>query len=161
MALQTSGPISFANLQTEFGGTHPITMGEYAEYRVSGSGDTISMDQFYGASAGYIVHQGSWLNDLVRGYNEDAGGSISPYPALYEGSKITVISMATGATNILVLTMEGDLAPNAFTTFTGGGFTLLSSTATINTTPGISSWNWITANAGGFTGSGDLDITIE
>jgi len=51
MALQTSGPISFSNLQTEFGGSHPITMGEYADYRVSGSGNTISMNQFYGASA--------------------------------------------------------------------------------------------------------------
>lgn len=51
MALQTSGAISFANLQSEFGGSHPITMGEYAQYRVSGSGNTISMNQFYGATA--------------------------------------------------------------------------------------------------------------
>jgi len=42
---------SFANLQTEFGGSHPITMGEYAAYRVSGSGNTIDMDDFAGASA--------------------------------------------------------------------------------------------------------------
>ena len=27
MALPSSGAISFANLQTEFGGSHPITMG--------------------------------------------------------------------------------------------------------------------------------------
>ena len=51
MALQTSGAISFANLQTEFGGSHPITMGEYSSHRVSGSGNTISMNQFYGAAA--------------------------------------------------------------------------------------------------------------
>jgi len=51
MALQTSGPISFANLQSEFGGSNPITMGEYAAFRVSGSGNTISMNQFYGASS--------------------------------------------------------------------------------------------------------------
>ena len=51
MALQTSGAISFANLQTEFGGSHPITMGEYSSYRASGSGNTISMNQFYGAAA--------------------------------------------------------------------------------------------------------------
>lgn len=50
MALQTSGAISFADLQTEFGGSHPITMGEYSSYRVSGSGNTISMNQFYGAA---------------------------------------------------------------------------------------------------------------
>ena len=51
MALPTSGALSFANLQTEFGGSNPITMGEYAAFRVSGSGNTISMNQFYGASA--------------------------------------------------------------------------------------------------------------
>ena len=50
MALQSSGAISFANLQTEFGGSHPITMGEYSAFRVSGSGNTISMNQFYGAA---------------------------------------------------------------------------------------------------------------
>jgi hypothetical protein len=37
---------TFAQLQAEFGGSHPITMGEYAEYRVSGSGNTIDMDDF-------------------------------------------------------------------------------------------------------------------
>jgi hypothetical protein len=40
---------TFAQLQAEFGGSHPITMGEYAEYRVSGSGNTIDMDDFAGA----------------------------------------------------------------------------------------------------------------
>jgi len=42
---------TFAQLQTEFGGSNPITMGEYAAYRVSGSGNTIDMDDFAGASA--------------------------------------------------------------------------------------------------------------
>jgi hypothetical protein len=41
---------TFAQLQTEFGGSNPITMGEYASYRVSGSGNTIDMDDFAGAS---------------------------------------------------------------------------------------------------------------
>ena len=50
MPLQTSGQISFADLQSHLGGSHPITMGEYAAYRVSGSGDTISMNQFHGAT---------------------------------------------------------------------------------------------------------------
>ena len=50
MPLQTSGQISFADLQSHLGGSHPITMGEYAAYRVSGSGNTISMNQFYGAT---------------------------------------------------------------------------------------------------------------
>tara|TARA_R100001163_G_C5058962_1_gene195593 strand:- start:1306 stop:2010 length:705 start_codon:yes stop_codon:yes gene_type:complete len=49
MALPSSGAISFANLQTEFGGSHPITMGEYSAYRQSGSGNTIDMADFYDA----------------------------------------------------------------------------------------------------------------
>ena len=51
MALQTSGTIDFSDLQTELGGSHPITMGEYASYRTSGSGATIKLSDFYGAAA--------------------------------------------------------------------------------------------------------------
>ena len=57
MALQNSGSISLANLQSEFGGSNPIGMNEY--YRGSigtwntsvPSSGTISLSQFYGASA--------------------------------------------------------------------------------------------------------------
>lgn len=49
MTLQTSGAISFADLQTEFGGSHPITMHEYAPgYLGIGSGVEVSLDDFYG-----------------------------------------------------------------------------------------------------------------
>lgn len=52
MAISGAGQTkTFAQLQTEFGGSNPITMGEYAAYRVSGSGNTIDMDDFAGASA--------------------------------------------------------------------------------------------------------------
>ena len=51
MAISGAGQTkTFAQLQAEFGGSHPITMGEYAAYRVSGSGNTIDMDDFAGAS---------------------------------------------------------------------------------------------------------------
>ena len=52
MAISGAGQSkSFSDLQTEFGGSHPITMGEYASFRVSGSGNTIDMDDFAGAVA--------------------------------------------------------------------------------------------------------------
>ena len=51
MALQSSGAISFANLQTEFGGSHPITMGEYSEFSGIGATSEVSLDDFYGLSA--------------------------------------------------------------------------------------------------------------
>ena len=55
---------TFAQLQTEFGGSHPITMGEYASFRVSGSGNTIDMDDFAGASAAAFPGSGepTWFN---------------------------------------------------------------------------------------------------
>lgn len=58
---------TFAQLQTEFGGSNPITMGEYAAYRVSGSGNTIDMDDFAGASAAAFPGSGdpTWFLDGV------------------------------------------------------------------------------------------------
>jgi len=52
MALQTSGPISLDDIQTEFGGSNPISLSEYysAASGIPASG-TISLSQFYGASA--------------------------------------------------------------------------------------------------------------
>ena len=40
MALQTSGAISFADLQTEFGGSNPVSLSEY----VRNIGDTSLVD---------------------------------------------------------------------------------------------------------------------
>lgn len=51
MALQTTGPISLDDIQTEFGGTNPISISEYyGEGGVPSSG-TISIGDFYGASS--------------------------------------------------------------------------------------------------------------
>ena len=52
MALQSSGAISLANIQTEFGGSNPISLSEY--YGVASgvpSSGTISLSNFYGTSA--------------------------------------------------------------------------------------------------------------
>jgi hypothetical protein len=58
MTLQSSGPISLANVQTEFGGTNPIGINEYygAAAGVPASG-TISLNDFYGKSAGFVWTQ--------------------------------------------------------------------------------------------------------
>lgn len=51
MALQTSGAISLANVQTEFGGVNPISISEYYG-KVAGipASGTISLSHFYGKS---------------------------------------------------------------------------------------------------------------
>lgn len=52
MVLQNSGPISLNDIQTEFGGTNPISIDEYygVATGIPASGE-ISFDIFYGASA--------------------------------------------------------------------------------------------------------------
>ncbi len=54
MALQTSGAISLANVQTEFGGVNPISISEYygKAAGIPASG-TISLSSFYGKRLGY------------------------------------------------------------------------------------------------------------
>ncbi len=57
MALQSSGAISLANIQTEFGGSNPISISEY--YGVASgipSSGQISISQFYGASSSISVN---------------------------------------------------------------------------------------------------------
>jgi hypothetical protein len=68
MALQTSGAISLANVQTEFGGSNPISITEYygADTGVPASG-IISLDDFYGTSAytpSYLGGVGSVFTDV-------------------------------------------------------------------------------------------------
>lgn len=68
MALQSSGPISLLNIQTEFGGTSPISVSEY--YRGGGlvpngapqnaniaTSGAISIGSFYGSVKGFVFNQ--------------------------------------------------------------------------------------------------------
>ena len=77
---------SFADLQTEFGGSHPITMGEYASFRVSGSGNTIDMDDFAGATANAFPGSGedSWFQ--TSGIAQDAPPNQWGYPTVSNAS---------------------------------------------------------------------------
>ena len=77
---------SFADLQTEFGGSHPITMGEYASFRVSGSGNTIDMDDFAGATANAFPGSGedSWFQ--TSGIAQDAPPNQWGYPSVSNAS---------------------------------------------------------------------------
>jgi len=50
MALQSSGAISLSNVQTEFGGSAPISISEYYGSDTVPSSGTISLSDFYGTS---------------------------------------------------------------------------------------------------------------
>lgn len=95
MTLQASGPISLANVQTEYGGANPIAISEY--YGVPGglpASGTISLSNFYGKS-NFLA---TWSGDSIA-YNTEgltysmgfqiSGGSWRVYYSEYVGEWIT------------------------------------------------------------------------
>jgi hypothetical protein len=76
MALPTSGAISFSNIQTEFGGSHPIRMSEYygldsvtGDIPSGSVGTLIRMSNFRGAEAAFAT--------ATRVVNVNGSGDIS------------------------------------------------------------------------------------
>jgi len=86
MALQSSGAISLANVQTEFGGSNPIGINEYygVAAGVPGSG-TISLYDFYGKGVAsgfagwtYLILGYSYFMSASVGSNSLTGNTITP-----------------------------------------------------------------------------------
>jgi hypothetical protein len=117
MALPSSGTISFDDLQTEFGGTHPISLAEFykggalvpstpANAGVPTSG-TISLDDFHGASG-------------AGGGGGGVSASISPTAVFGSGTGTvsTNVATATGTggtvTGYSWTRIAGDSAITAF-----------------------------------------------
>ena len=153
MALQTSGAISFANLQSEFGGSHPITMGEYASHRVSGSGNTISMNQFYGASAsldtqtvtvGYQA--GNQYVGNIYGFSNSGLGSITDGTCNFKSlaSYAAIYFFAFNSTNDdkVYFMLNGIHANNGWTTMNVGGSNFNRSSASFTTSGNTTYWYW-------------------
>lgn len=71
MTLQSSGAISLANVQTEFGGSNPIGINEYygVAAGVPASG-TISLNDFYGKAA----NNWNWATYYQMGNRDTSGG---------------------------------------------------------------------------------------
>jgi hypothetical protein len=74
MALQSSGAISLANVQTEFGGSNPIGINEYygVAAGVPASG-TISLYDFYGKSATSSTPFTGWTTQFLFGSRSVSG----------------------------------------------------------------------------------------
>ena len=160
MALQTSGAISFANLQSEFGGSHPITMGEYASHRVSGSGNTISMNQFYGASASldtqtvtignyYISFYGNAINyygfyksgTFTRGSCSDGTSNMFGGNAIYWLNHMSI----TNGQPVLNFAVTGNHSNSGFTTMSiagYGSFARTSATHSYTSGSNFTRWSW-------------------
>ena len=88
MAIQGSGQIKFSEIQTEYGGSHPIALSEYyGAGGVTGSGE-IQLSDFYGTA-----------NDA---YISASGGSVTTsgnykYHTFTSSGTFTVSSTATGS----------------------------------------------------------------
>ena len=96
MTLQSSGAISLSDIQTEFGGSNPISLSEYYSggvYVASGTGSIpssglISLNQFYGTSS--VIP--SWILTIDSGTNAwayESGNSVVADSSgnLYVGAK--------------------------------------------------------------------------
>jgi len=122
MAIQTSGAITLSDIQTEFGGSNPVSLSEYyagGSYVPSGTSGTngavptsgeIAVSDFYGTQAGITITVTEGTGDNVyptlhTGYgfhtpyaltNQGAGpnyGSVSP--TTYAGATIRAITRLT------------------------------------------------------------------
>jgi len=129
-------------------------MGEYAAFRVSGSGNTISMNQFYGASAsldtqtvtvGYQA--GNQYVGNVYGFSSDGIGSITDGTcnfkslAFYAG----LYFQAFNSTNDdrVYFMLNGIHSNNGWTTMNVGGSNFNRASATFTTSNNYTYWYWI------------------
>jgi hypothetical protein len=155
MALQSSGALSFANLQTEFGGSHPITMGEYSSYSGIGATSEVSLSDFYGLSASVdtqIVTVGTKtvFNTAYIGFAEISvfysWGSIDDGDCAFKSEAniqgIYKVDDDTNDWHDLYFILDGQHANSGFVTMTvnSNNYTRLS--ATWAQTASTTYWKW-------------------
>lgn len=110
MALQSSGAISLSQIQSEFGGSNPISLSEYYQNAspdlvtsnntgVPNTGNPISMSNFYGTVKGTSVYfeiigagAGGGAGDGSPGLGSDGGDSTITYTVAGAGSSTTITS---------------------------------------------------------------------
>lgn len=106
MALQTSGAITLAEIQTEFGGANPISMSEYyagGAYVPSGTTGTngavptsgqISFSQFYGTSD-FVMPTITLGNHTLTAYSDSVDPTSSTLYFIINSSGMSVASYGT------------------------------------------------------------------
>jgi hypothetical protein len=149
MTIPSSGPVTFTDIQTEFGGTNPIALNEYyaggglvpagttGTYGPVPSSGQISVQNFYGTTAFtpvYIeeVFQ-TWLYNgtgstqtITNGIDFATKGGLVWIKARNDTASHQLIDTVRGGTKILssnTTAQEGTVA-NAITSFNSNGFTM-------------------------------------
>lgn len=140
MALQSSGPISLGDIQTEFGGSNPISISEYygADTGVPGSG-TISISDFYGTSNtdvtpdavdwGNITGNSGNVSQAITGINQTitlqmSGSALSPgqsftITAVVNGSNAASMNVTDSAASTTFNVSNNDIVSFSVTSATG------------------------------------------
>jgi hypothetical protein len=171
MALQTSGAISLNDIQTEFGGSNPISISEYygAAAGIPASG-VISIGDFYGASAvTYLDYQtvtvgfapGGQYTPAVYGYSTFSSiGSISDGTSdLYGGA--TIIELYQSDFNALYFEVSGNQSNSGWSTMTVSGQTFNRADASYSYSSGSNQTGWFwNTSASLFTPTG-ANIGVE
>jgi len=156
MALQSSGAIKLSEIQTEFGGSNPISLSEYyaADVGVPGSGE-ISIADFYGTSSALnvTVTQAIYTSGTSAiYYGRFINGSVSPtsifgYDIIYIYRRYSTSSTDSS----FWLYLDGASVPsNLFTSLqiqTSSGFAeLLASSASTSQLSTARYWTWTEAD---------------
>jgi fructosamine-3-kinase len=169
MTLQSSGAISFANLQTEFGGSHPITMGEYSSFSGIGATSEVSLSDFYGLSAikdtqtvtvGTQIYYGITYTGHWTYLNLLDFGSISDGTCNFKsGAAIDGIHKVS-TTSVFTFTLDGTHSNEDWTTMTVNSNNYTRTSATFTQTGGKTRWFWNVGSTNPFgVTSGTVDVT--
>lgn len=155
MPLQTSGPISLLDIQNEFGGSNPIGLDEYygAASGLPTSG-TISLNQFYGLSAGWFLTVAqNPFNANVFGYFQGSYGSLTNTDL--NGAAIQQITyvrtpLKNGFLRAITVVLIGVLPQTHFSTIQSPqGLQQLSTANALfnaNASQNSSAWSWFIQN---------------
>tara|TARA_R110000751_G_C13729039_1_gene476330 strand:+ start:264 stop:770 length:507 start_codon:yes stop_codon:yes gene_type:complete len=166
MAMPASGTITFAQLQTEFGGSHPITMGEYSAYRNAGSGNTISMSQYYGTSAHLdsqvvtvatsTIYYSTW-----NGYHSgNSLGSISDGTCDFKSGASIYGIYKIGFSQRFYFELSGTHANSGWTSMTVNNVSYARTSAVFGQSGGRTYWRWAVGSTNPFgTTSGNKTVT--
>lgn len=157
MALPSSGAITLAMLQAEFGGSSPVSLSSY--YRGGGlvpnsaqnaaipTSGSISLSQFYGTAAltpfnFSLTASGDGLGNW--GYRKAAWGALSP-AVITAGIEITsILDIAGGGGGVSITGFASDPGKNYFDSITLNGVTQTSTSATYSysLSTKVATWSW-------------------
>ena len=133
MAIPASGPLTMTTIQTEFGGSNPISLSEYyaggglvpagttGTYGAVPSSGTISIQKFYGTSnyTGYwaaefsgvsVAPNGNWVDATGIYLNDnDSGGfiRISPNDTIAYGGTLGISGVGSSTRTFKAVTVDG------------------------------------------------------